>query len=58
MAVTTSTRQEVAANPLSRAVREGIYAGVISFGLFVLLVALGKAARYAVVIMGGLWAMT
>ena len=40
MAVTTSTRQEVAANPLSRAVREGIYAGVISFGLFVLLIGL------------------
>jgi len=30
----------------------------VRLGLFVLLVALGKAARYAVVIMGGLWAMT
>ncbi|WP_420107553.1 YqaA family protein [Mesorhizobium qingshengii] len=29
----------------------------VHFGLFVVLVALGKAARYAVIIAGGLWAI-
>jgi branched-chain amino acid transport system permease protein len=40
MAVTVSTSRDAVANPVARAVREALYAGVISFGLFVLLIGL------------------
>jgi len=40
MAVTVSTSRDAVASPVARAVREALYAGVISFGLFVLLIGL------------------
>ncbi|MBN9242000.1 MAG: high-affinity branched-chain amino acid ABC transporter permease LivM [Mesorhizobium sp.] len=40
MTVTVSTSRDTVANPVARAVREALFAGVISFGMFVLLIGL------------------
>jgi branched-chain amino acid transport system permease protein len=40
MTVTATTSRDAVASPIARAVREALYAGVISFGLFVLLIGL------------------
>lgn len=40
MAVTVSPEREVVATPVQRALREALYAGAISFGLFVLFIGL------------------
>lgn len=40
MAVTITTSRDAVAHPLARAAREAVYAGIISFGMFVLLIGL------------------
>ncbi|PZN53016.1 MAG: hypothetical protein DIU65_09160 [Proteobacteria bacterium] len=40
MAVTVTTSRDAVAHPLARAAREAVYAGIISFGMFVLLIGL------------------
>ena len=40
MAVTVSNTRDEVANPLARAFREAIYAGLVAFGLFVLFIGL------------------